>query len=60
VAYLGGLNLQREAALGCFGSRSRVRRQRRGSAPTSAGADFGVVPAENNTEGVVARSLDLF
>jgi len=28
---------------------------------TSAGAaDFGVVPVENNTEGVVARSLDLF
>ena len=28
---------------------------------TSAGAaDFGVVPVENSTEGVVARSLDLF
>src|SRR5206468_216749 len=29
--------------------------------PTAAGAaDFGVVPVENSTEGVVARSLDLF
>src|SRR4029078_7749774 len=28
---------------------------------TSAGAaDFGVVPVENSTEGVIARSLDLF
>ncbi len=28
-------------------------------AATSGRADFGVVPVENNTEGVVARSLDL-
>ncbi len=28
-------------------------------ATTSGRADFGVVPVENNTEGVVARSLDL-
>jgi chorismate mutase/prephenate dehydratase len=29
-------------------------------AATAAGtADFGVVPVENNTEGVVTRSLDL-
>ena len=31
------------------------------SAPPAAGAaDFGVVPVENSTEGVVTRSLDLF
>ena len=29
-------------------------------AATSGAADFGVVPVENNTEGVVTRSLDLF
>jgi chorismate mutase/prephenate dehydratase len=29
-------------------------------AATSGEADFGVVPVENNTEGVVTRSLDLF
>ena len=65
VAYLGPTGtFSEEAALGYFGS-SIVR------VPcasfdevvrtTSAGAaDFGVVPVENNTEGVVARSLDLF
>ncbi len=65
VAYLGPAGtFSEEAALGFFGS-SIVR------VPcasfdevvraTSAGAaDFGVVPVENNTEGVVARSLDLF
>jgi chorismate mutase / prephenate dehydratase len=65
VAYLGPAGtFSEEAALGYFGS-SIVR------VPcasfdevvrtTSAGAaDFGVVPVENNTEGVVARSLDLF
>jgi chorismate mutase/prephenate dehydratase len=65
VAYLGPAGtFSEEAALGYFGN-SIVR------VPcvnfdevvraTSAGAaDFGVVPVENNTEGGVARSLDLF
>ena len=65
VAYLGPAGtFSEQAALGYFGS-SIVR------VPcasidevfraTSAGAaDFGVVPVENSTEGVVARSLDLF
>ena len=65
VAYLGPAGTFSElAALGFFGS-SIVR------VPcpsidevfraTSAGAaDFGVVPVENSTEGVIARSLDLF
>ena len=65
VAYLGPAGtFSEEAALGFFGS-SIVR------VPctsiddvfrtTAAGAaDFGVVPVENSTEGVVARSLDIF
>ena len=65
VAYLGPAGtFSEQAALGYFGS-SLVR------VPctsidevfrtTAAGAaDFGVVPVENSTEGVVARSLDLF
>lgn len=65
VAYLGPAGTFSElAALGYFGSSivqvpcasiDEVFRC------TSAGAaDFGVVPVENSTEGVVARSLDLF
>jgi chorismate mutase / prephenate dehydratase len=65
VAYLGPAGTFSElAALGFFGSSivklpcasiDEVFRA------TSAGAaDFGVVPVENSTEGVVARSLDLF
>jgi chorismate mutase / prephenate dehydratase len=65
VAYLGPAGTFSElAALGFFGasiervtctSIDEVFRS------TSAGAaDFGVVPVENSTEGVVARSLDLF
>ena len=65
VAYLGPPGTFSElAALGFFGSSivklpcasiDEVFRT------TSAGAaDFGVVPVENSTEGVVARSLDLF
>jgi chorismate mutase/prephenate dehydratase len=65
VAYLGPAGTFSElAALGFFGasivkvgcpSIDEVFRA------TSAGAaDFGVVPVENSTEGVVARSLDLF
>ncbi len=65
VAYLGPAGtFSEQAALGFFGA-SIVRV---GCASidevfrtTSAGAaDFGVVPVENSTEGVVARSLDLF
>lgn len=65
VAYLGPAGTFSElAALGFFGSSivhvpcasiDEVFRI------TSAGAaDFGVVPVENSTEGVVARSLDVF
>jgi chorismate mutase/prephenate dehydratase len=65
VAYLGPAGTFSElAALGYFGSSivrvpcasiDEVFRSTSGGA-----ADFGVVPVENSTEGVVARSLDLF
>jgi len=65
VAYLGPAGTFSElAALGYFGSSivrvpcasiDEVFRSAAGGA-----ADFGVVPVENSTEGVVARSLDLF
>ncbi|MEO8298633.1 MAG: prephenate dehydratase [Burkholderiales bacterium] len=65
VAFLGPAGtFTEEAALGYFGSSivkvpcasfDEVIR-----ATTAGAADFGVVPVENNTEGVVARSLDLF
>jgi len=65
VAYLGPAGTFSElAALGYFGA--SIVRVPCGSIDevfraTSAGAaDFGVVPVENSTEGVVARSLDLF
>jgi chorismate mutase/prephenate dehydratase len=65
VAYLGPAGtFSEEAALGFFGS--SIVKVQCGSIDevfrtTSAGAaDFGVVPVENSTEGVVARSLDLF
>jgi chorismate mutase/prephenate dehydratase len=65
VAYLGPAGTFSElAALGYFGS--SIARVPCASIDevfraTSAGAaDFGVVPVENSTEGVVARSLDLF
>jgi chorismate mutase / prephenate dehydratase len=65
IAYLGPAGtFSEQAALGFFGSSivkvecasiDEVFRS------TAAGAaDFGVVPVENSTEGVVARSLDLF
>jgi chorismate mutase/prephenate dehydratase len=65
IAYLGPAGtFSEEAALSFFGSSivkvpcanfDEVFRA------TSAGAaDFGVIPVENSTEGVVARSLDLF
>ncbi len=65
VAYLGPAGTFSElAALGYFGSSlSRVPCASIDEVfrATSAGAaDFGVVPVENSTEGVVARSLDLF
>lgn len=65
VAYLGPAGtFSEEAALGFFGS-SLVRLPCASidevmHATTSGAADFGVVPVENSTEGVVARSLDLF
>jgi chorismate mutase / prephenate dehydratase len=65
IAYLGPAGTFSElAALGYFGasivhvpcgSIDEVFR-----ATSGAAADFGVVPVENSTEGVVARSLDLF
>ena len=65
VAYLGPAGTFSElAALGFFGtsivkvacaSIDEVFRT-----TTAGAADFGVVPVENSTEGVVARSLDLF
>jgi chorismate mutase/prephenate dehydratase len=65
VAFLGPAGtFSEQAALGYFGS-SIVRVECASIdevfRTTSAGAaDFGVVPVENSTEGVVARSLDLF
>ncbi|MDE2566624.1 MAG: chorismate mutase, partial [Burkholderiales bacterium] len=65
VAYLGPAGtFSEEAALGYFGA-SIVRLPCASidevmHATTSGAADFGVVPVENSTEGVVARSLDLF
>jgi chorismate mutase/prephenate dehydratase len=65
VAYLGPAGtFSEEAALGFFGS-SIVKVPCANADEvfhaTSAGAaDFGVVPVENSSEGVVTRSLDLF
>src|SRR3954465_5042926 len=65
VAYLGPAGTFSElAALGYFGS-SIVRVPCTSidevfRAAAAGAADFGVVPVENSTEGVVARSLDLF
>lgn len=65
VAYLGPAGtFSEQAALGYFGA-SIVRVSCASIdevfRTTAAGAaDFGVVPVENSTEGVVARSLDLF
>jgi chorismate mutase/prephenate dehydratase len=65
VAYLGPAGtFSEEAALGFFGS--SITRLPCASidevmhSALSGAADFGVVPVENSTEGVVARSLDLF
>lgn len=65
VAYLGPAGTFSElAALGYFGN-SIVRVPCASidevfRSTTAGAADFGVVPVENSTEGVVARSLDLF
>jgi chorismate mutase / prephenate dehydratase len=65
VAFLGPAGTFSElAALGYFGS-SIVRVPCTSidevfRAASGGAADFGVVPVENSTEGVVARSLDLF
>jgi chorismate mutase/prephenate dehydratase len=65
VAYLGPAGtFSEEAALGFFGS-SLVRVPCASidevfHTTSSGAADFGVVPVENSTEGVVARSLDIF
>ncbi|MGE5117804.1 MAG: prephenate dehydratase [Betaproteobacteria bacterium] len=65
VAYLGPAGTFSElAALGYFGSSivgvpcTSIDEVFRSA--TAGAADFGVVPVENSTEGVVARSLDLF
>lgn len=65
VAYLGPSGtFSEEAALGFFGSsivRVPCANFDEVFQATSAGAaDFGVVPVENSSEGVVTRSLDLF
>ena len=65
VAFLGPAGtFSEEAALGYFGS-SIVRVPCASidevfHATSSGAADFGVVPVENSTEGMVARSLDIF
>jgi chorismate mutase / prephenate dehydratase len=65
VAYLGPAGTFSEiAALGYFGS-SIVRLPCANAdevfhAASAGAADFGVVPVENSSEGVVTRSLDLF
>ncbi|MGA0572383.1 prephenate dehydratase [Variovorax sp. VNK109] len=65
VAYLGPTGtFSEEAALQFFGS--SIERVPCGSfdevfhAATSGAAEYGIVPVENSTEGVVTRSLDLF
>jgi chorismate mutase/prephenate dehydratase len=65
VAFLGPAGTFSElAALGFFGSSivkvdcASIDEVFRATA--AGAADFGVVPVENSTEGVVARSLDLF
>ncbi len=64
VAYLGPAGtFSEEAALNFFGSSIHhvpcVSFDEVFQAATSGTADFGVIPVENNSEGVVTRSLDL-
>ena len=65
VAYLGPAGTFSElAALGYFGSSivklPCVNADEVFHATSAGAADFGVVPVENSSEGVVTRSLDLF
>lgn len=65
VAYLGPAGtFSEQAALGHFGSSIEavpcVSIDEVFRASASGAADYGVVPVENSTEGVIARSLDLF
>jgi chorismate mutase/prephenate dehydratase len=65
VAYLGPAGTFSElAALGYFGSSivkvSCANADEVFHATSAGAADFGVVPVENSSEGVVTRSLDLF
>ena len=65
VAFLGPAGtFSEEAALGYFGSSiARVPCANFDEvmhATLSGAADFGVIPVENSTEGVVTRALDLF
>jgi chorismate mutase / prephenate dehydratase len=65
VAYLGPAGtFSEEAALGFFGSSivrvPCVNFDEVLNATLSGAADFGVVPVENSSEGVVTRVLDLF
>ncbi len=65
VAYLGPAGTFSElAALGYFGSSivkvPCVNADEVFQVTSAGAADFGVVPVENSTEGVVTRSLDLF
>src|SRR5687768_13368157 len=65
VAYLGPAGtFSEQAALQFFGSSIErvpcVSLDEVFHASTAGAADFGVVPVENNTEGVVTRSLDVF
>jgi chorismate mutase/prephenate dehydratase len=65
VAYLGPAGtFSEQAAVQFFGSSIEhvpcLNFDEVFHAATSGAADFGVVPVENNTEGVVTRSLDLF
>jgi chorismate mutase/prephenate dehydratase len=64
VAYLGPAGtFSEQAAVGFFGSTIEhvpcVSFDEVFHAATAGTADFGVVPVENNSEGVVTRSLDL-
>ncbi len=65
VAYLGPAGtFSEEAALGFFGSSivpvPCANADEVFQATSAGAADFGVVPVENSSEGVVTRSLDLF
>ena len=65
VAYLGPAGtFSEEAAIGFFGSSMLgvpcAHFDEVFHATSTGAADFGVVPVENSTEGVVTRSLDLF